>query len=109
MALPWLTFQYKMLQFMKEGIKNADNIKPFKVLAQHELQALMMILDPGAKWRNSTGTDLEEKFEAAYNDMVAKIASGSVSFIDVQQKIIAAIIEAANKGRTQASSKRDSR
>ena len=49
MALPWLTFQYKMLQFMKEGIKNADNIKPFKVLAQHELQALMMILDPERK------------------------------------------------------------
>ena len=49
LALPWLTFQYKMLEFMKDGIKNADTIKPFKVLAQHELQALMMILDPESK------------------------------------------------------------
>ena len=109
LALPWLKFQYKVLEFMKAGVENAETIKPFKELAQHELQALMMILDPGAKWRNSTGTDLEEKFEAAYNDMVAKIASGSVSFIDVQQKIIATLIDAANKGRTQASSKRDHR
>ena len=36
LALPWLKFQCKMLEFMKAGIKNADNIKPFKALARHE-------------------------------------------------------------------------
>ena len=109
LALPWLKFQDKMLEFMKAGIKNADTIKPFKELAQHELHALMMILDPERKLRNSAGTDLEKKLEDIYNDTVAKIASGSIGFIEGQQKFIAALIEAANKGRTQAGSKRDSR
>jgi hypothetical protein len=68
-----------------------------------------MILDPERKLRNSAGTELEKKLEDTYNDAVAKIASGSISFIEGQQKLIAALIEAANKGRTQAGSKRDGR
>jgi len=100
LALPWLNFQCKMLEFMKAGIENADNIKPFKALAQHEVHALMMILDPERKFRNSTGDDLGKKLERVYDETVAKIASGSISFIEAQQKLIASLIDAAKKGRT---------
>jgi len=100
LALPWLNFQGKVLEVMKAGIQDANNIKPFKALAQHEVHALMMIVDPERKWRNSTDGDFEKKCEAAYDETVAKITSGSVSFIEAQQKLIATLIETANKGRT---------
>ena len=84
---------------MKAGVEKADNLKPFKALAQHEVHALMMIVDPERKWRNSKDGDFEKKCEDAYDETVAKIASGAISFIDAQQKLIATLIETANKGR----------
>ena len=101
LALPWLTFQGKMLDALKAGIQDASNIKPFKTLAAHELHTLMMIVDPQGKWRNSVGTDFEKKFEDTYNETVAKIASGSINFIDAQQALITSLIDAVNKGRKQ--------
>lgn len=100
LALPWLSFQGKILDVMKAGIQDASNIKPFKTLALHELQALMMIVDPGGKWRNSAGADFEKKFEDTYNEAIAKIASGSISFIEAQQALITSLTDAVNKGRT---------
>jgi len=99
LALPWLNFQCKMLELLKVGVQNADNIKPFKALAQHEVHALMMIVDPERKWRNSKDGDFEKKCENAYDETVAKIASGAISIIEAQQKLIESLIETANKGR----------
>jgi hypothetical protein len=109
LALPWLNFQGKILDLMKAGIQDASNIKPFKMLAQHELHALMMIFDSEGKWRNSIGADLEKKLEDAYNDTIAKISAGSISFIEAQQALIASLIDAANKERTKATTKGDGR
>jgi hypothetical protein len=107
LALPWLNFQGKVLDAVKAGIQDASNIKPFKTLALHELHALAMILDPEGKWRNAVGTDFERKFEDIYNKAVAKIASGSISFIEAQQALVTSLIDAANKGRSETPSKRD--
>ena len=109
LALPWLKFHEKMLDVVKAGIQDANNIKPFKTLALHEFHALTMILDPHGKWRNSAGPDLEKKFEDTYNDTVAKIASGSISFIEAQQSLVKCLSEAANKHRAETPYKGDSR
>ena len=105
LALPWLNFQAKMLDVMREGIQDASNIKPFKTLAMHEFQALMMILDPAGRWRNSLGSEFEKKVEDTYNETVSKMASGSISIIEAQQKLITTLVDQLNKGRVKTSSR----
>ena len=104
LALPWLKFHEKMLDAVSAGIQDANTIKPFKRLAQHELQALMMIADPDGKWRNSVGNELEKKCESTYNEAIEKLAAGSISFIEAQKAFLTCFIDTVDKARTKASS-----
>jgi hypothetical protein len=107
LALPWLSFQRNILEVMKGGIQDASSTKPFKTLALHELHALMMILDPSGKWRNTAGADLEKKVEDTCNEAIAKISSGSINFIEAQQDLITSLINTLNKERTGSPSRDD--
>lgn len=99
LVLPILAFQRNMLKVVKKGIEEADLVKPVRTLAEHELHALFMILDPKAKWRNSLGAEIEEKMKDALDHAVPKVVSGSVDLIDAQHEILTRLIDALDKAR----------
>jgi hypothetical protein len=99
LALPVLAFQRNMLKVVRKGIEEAGLLQPVKMLAQHELHALFMILDPKAKWRNSLGVEIENKLKDALDSAVPKIISGSVSLIDAQHQILTSLIDALDTAR----------
>jgi hypothetical protein len=69
------------------------------MLAEHELHALFMILDPKAHWRNSLGVEIEKKLKDALDGAVPKVISGSVNLIEAQQAILTSLIEALDTAR----------
>lgn len=86
LTLPWLTFQLKMLEMAKAGIQESKNQKPIETFTLHELQALMMIVDPSGKWRERT--DFENKLQDVYEKTVPRVIAGSVDIIEAQEKIL---------------------
>jgi hypothetical protein len=88
LALPLLRFHGEMLAVAKKGIKDASHVKPVENLALRELQALMMILDRSRTLRDRIGIDFEKKAAEVYNEVVPKVISGSIDFIDAQEKIL---------------------
>jgi hypothetical protein len=99
MALPVLAFQRNMLNVVRKGIEEAGLLQPVQTLAEHELHALFMILDPKANWRNSLGVEIEKKVKDAFDSAVPKVISGSVSLIDAQQALLTSVIEALDTAR----------
>jgi hypothetical protein len=99
LALPVLAFQRNMLGILRTGINEAGVLKPMQMLAQHELHALFMILDPKAHWRNSLGVEIEKKLKDALDGAVPKVISGSVNLIEAQQAILTSLIEALDTAR----------
>jgi hypothetical protein len=104
LAVPLLAFQRNMLGIALAGIDKASALKPVQTLAQCELQALMMILDPNGAWRNSLGTDIEEEMKATLDAAVPKVISGSVMLIDAQQELLNSLIAVLDKARTRKAS-----
>ena len=98
MALPVLAFQRNMLNVVRKGIQEAGLLQAVGTLAQHELHALFMILDPKAQWRNSLGVEIEKKLKGAFDSAVPKVISGSVSLIDAQEAILTAFSTASSAG-----------
>ncbi|MEJ0079195.1 MAG: hypothetical protein WDO17_27915 [Alphaproteobacteria bacterium] len=98
-ALPVLAFQRNMLGIVRTGIKDDGLLKPLQTLAQNELQALLMILDPLGKWRDSLGADMEKKLKDTFDRAGPKVISGAVSLIDAQQELLDVLIEALDKAR----------
>lgn len=99
LALPMLAFQRNMLGLVKQGIEEAGLLKPVRTLAEHELHALFMIIDPKAHWRNSLGVEIEKKLKDALDSAAPKVISGSVNLIDAQQSILTSLIDALDKAR----------
>jgi hypothetical protein len=99
LALPVLAFQRNMLGILRTGINEAGVLKPMQMLAEHELHALFMILDPKAHWRNSLGVEIEKKLKDALDGAVPKVISGSVNLIEAQQAILTSLIEALDTAR----------
>ena len=99
MALPVLAFQRNMLTVVRKGIEQADLLRPVRTLAEHELHALFMILDPKGQWRNSVGVEIEKKLKDTFDSAVPKVISGSVNLIDAQQAILTSLIEALDTAR----------
>jgi hypothetical protein len=99
LALPVLAFQRNMLGLVKQGIEEAGLLKPVRMLAQHELHAFFMIIDPKAHWRNSLGVEIEKKVKDALDSAAPKIISGSVNLIDAQEQILKVLIEALDTAR----------
>ena len=99
LALPVLAFQRNMLKVVRKGIEEAGLLQPVRTLAEHELHALFMILDPTGRWRNSLGVEIEKKLKDAFDSAVPKVISGSVSLIDAQQAILTSLIEALDTAR----------
>ena len=99
LALPVLAFQRNMLGILRTGINEAGVLKPVRMLAEHELHALFMILDPKAHWRNRLGVEIEEKLKDALDSAVPKVISGAVNLIDAQQGILTVLIEALDAAR----------
>jgi aspartyl aminopeptidase len=91
LALPWLAFQREILAIMKKGIEDASHVRPVENLTSREMQALMMIVDPSGKWRSLLDRDLEKKIQETYTATVPKFVSGSIQFIDAQDKLLASI------------------
>jgi len=108
LALPVLAFHRNMLTVVKNGIEEAGLLQPMQTLAQNELHALFMILDPSGKWRNSLGVEIEKKMKDALDSAAPKVVSGSVSLIDAQQALLTSLIDAldtARKSETKGSKK----
>jgi hypothetical protein len=99
LALPVLAFQRNMLGLVKQGIEEAGLLKPVRTLAEHELHALFMIIDPKAQWRNSLGVEIEKKLKDALDSAAPKVLAGSVNLIDAQQSILTSLIDALDKAR----------
>jgi len=99
LTLPWLSLQRDLLVLMKRGIEDASNVRPIENLTSRELQALMMILDPSAKWRNLLDSDLQKKIKEAYTKTFPKLVSGSILFIETQEEVLASIYELIDKLR----------
>jgi len=99
LALPVLAFQRNILKVVRKGIEEAGLLQALGTLAQHELHALFMILDPKAQWRNSRGVEIEKKLKDAFDSAAPKVISGSVSLIDAQEAILTAVIEALDAAR----------
>src|SRR5437588_7412444 len=76
LALPVLAFQRNMLNVVRKGIEEAGLLQPVRTLAEHELHALFMILDPKGQWRNSLGVEIEKKLKDAFDSAVPKVISG---------------------------------
>jgi hypothetical protein len=99
LALPVLAFQRNMLGLVKTGIEEAGLLKPVRTLAENELHALFMIVDPKAEWRNSLGIEIEKKLKDTLDAAVPKVIAGSVSLIDAQQALLTSLIEALDTAR----------
>jgi hypothetical protein len=99
LTLPWLSLQRDLLALMKRGIEDASNVRPIENLTSRELQALMMILDPSAKWRNLLDSDLQKKIKETYTKAFPKLVSGSILLIETQEEVLASISELIDKLR----------
>jgi hypothetical protein len=100
LALPVLAFHRNMLDIVRTGIDKAGVLKPVRTLAENELHALLMLLDPSGNWRNSLGADMEKKLKDTLDAAVPKMISGSVSLIEAQHSVLEAVIEALNAARS---------
>jgi len=105
LALPLLAFHRNILDILRTGINEAGLLKPVQTLVENELHALLMILDPTGKWRNSLGADIEKKLKDTLDAAVPKVISGSVSLIDAQQAMLTSIIVALDTVRSNKASK----
>ena len=101
LVMPVLAFQRNMLGIARAGIKEASNLKPVQTLVQCELQALLMIADPKARWRNSLGTDIERELKETLDEAVPKAISGVNMLIEAQQEVLTSIIDVFDKARTR--------
>jgi len=99
LALPVLAFHRNMLTVVRKGIEEAGLLQPVRTLAEHELHALFMFLDPKGQWRDSLGVEIEKKLKDAFDSAVPKVISGSVSLIDAQQAILTSLIETLDTAR----------
>jgi hypothetical protein len=68
-------------------------IKPFEHLVERQVHALMMILDRSQQLRSRFGPDFEKKIVDEFANVIEKLATGSVNFIEVQETILKRIIE----------------
>ncbi len=94
LALPWVSFQRDMLAILKKGIEDTSHVKPVQKLTLLELHALMMILDPSRTWRSPFDADFEKRVEDTYKETFPKLLSGSINFIEAQEKILQHISDA---------------
>jgi hypothetical protein len=106
LALPVLAFHRNMLGILRKGITEAGLLKPVQTLAENELHALLMIVDPSGKWRSSLSTDMEKKLKNTLDAGVPKMISGAVSLIDAQQAMLTTVIEALDAARSSKTSKK---
>src|SRR4051812_4273772 len=104
LVVPVLAFQRNMLGIALAGIDKASALKPVQTLAQCELQALLMILDPTGARRNSPDADIEEEMKTALDAAVPKVISGSVMLIEAQQLLLNSLIAVLDKPRTPKAS-----
>ena len=63
LALPVLAFQRNMLGIARAGINEASLLKPVQTLAESELHALMMILDPNGACEKLAGRRYRKEAE----------------------------------------------
>jgi hypothetical protein len=109
LTLPWLSLQRDLLALMKRGIEDASNVRPIENLTSREMQALMMILDPSAKWRNLLDRDFQEKIKETYAKTFPKLVSGSILLIETQEAVLAAISELFDNLRKDKAERRHER
>ena len=99
LALPVLAFQRNMLGVVRKGIEEAGLLQPVQTLAQHELHALFMIVDPKGDWRNTLGVEIEKKLKDTLDAAVPKAIAGSVGLIDAQHALLTSLIDALDTAR----------
>jgi hypothetical protein len=100
LALPVLAFHRNMLGVLRTGIQEAGILKPVQTLAENELHALLMILDPSGEWRSSRGADMEKKLKDTLDAAAPKVISGAVSLIDAQYSVLTSLIDALDPARS---------
>jgi hypothetical protein len=106
LVVPLLVLQRNMLGIARASINEAGLLKPVQTLAESELQAVFMIADPKATWRNSVGADVENRLKGTLDAAVPKVISGSIMLIDAQREMLTSIIDALDTARTNDASKK---
>ncbi len=96
LALPWLAAQRDMLAACKAYLNDENCTLPMQNFALRELQALMMVFDPGRKWREAC-TGLESGVGDIYKECLPKLVSGSVAMIEAQEAIVASMMDALTR------------
>src|ERR1700741_3902597 len=96
LTLPWLSFQRDVLDIAKKYVTDASNVKPTENFALGQFQALMMILDGSRALRNSLDSDFEKKVEDAYKEILPKMSSASVQWIEAQEAMLSTVFDALN-------------
>jgi hypothetical protein len=82
----------------KPGSINEDNlIKHFHHFAMFQLHALRMLVDPAGRLQGVIDIEHDEKLKMEIQAISEKVAAGSVSMIEAQEKVIQSIIEILNK------------
>jgi hypothetical protein len=107
LALPWLSFQREMLEIAKNSITDPSHAKPTENLMLRQLQALMMILDRSGARRNALDQDFEKRVKDAYKEILPKLTSASVQFIEAQEAILTTMFDALNTLRKGDKAKSD--
>jgi hypothetical protein len=84
----------------KHGSGDEDNlIRQLHHFAAFQLHALCMIFDRTGKLRRLIDLEHDEKLKSEIQAISEKVASGSVSLIEAQEKVIQSIIAVLNKVR----------
>jgi len=107
LALPWLSFQREMLEIAKNSITDPSHAKPTENLMLRQLQALMMILDRSGARRNALDQDFEKRVKDAYKEILPKLTSASVQFIEAQEATLTTMFDALNTLRKGDKAKSD--
>ena len=108
LALPLLSLQRDLLQVIKAGLEkpttapaNGDGVAAndsiadvLQKYAARQLQALMMLVDPAHTWRNGLGEDFYKKLESDISYVSQRVASGAITLIEAQSKILERVVEA---------------
>ena len=99
LALPLLCFQRAILPKIRTNLQSDkdDYIKALGNLVSFELHAVMMALDPAGKLRARFDDKLESELKNELTQILDKLATGLVSFVQMQEEILPRLINILNE------------
>lgn len=104
LALPLLSFQRDVIHSVKTSLETHKNehINAVGKLLSLELHAMMMLLDPTRKLRGRFDDGLEEDLNKELTKILENLASGLITIVEVQDKILPRLIDALKEAKNGA-------